>query len=134
MNSLKTFTIALIIAAHPAFGWERVCTFTFDKKYDGVHVGKVKVYRDREQTGWSYAVGLSDVSVAGHVCAKNERLTAYVGAKVKSSSGGYLDTGDLKVRGTKRQTYWKIFDNVLLKNCRDGARIWSSWTCEAVKK
>jgi hypothetical protein len=130
---MKTLAFILIVAALPAFGWERVCTFTFDKKYDGVHIGKVKVYRDRVAGSWSYAVGISGVSVSGHRCRNDQRLTAYVGARVSSSSAGFLETGDLKVRGKKRQTYWKIFDDARLKDCSEGARIWSSWVCERVK-
>jgi hypothetical protein len=129
---MKTLAIALFVAALPAFGWEKVCTFTFDKKYDGVRLGKVKVYRERDRGAWSYAVGLSSVKVSGHSCNEDERLTAYVGAKVKSSTGGFLDTGDLKVRGKKAETYWKIFDSVYLKDCKSGAKVWTSWACEKV--
>lgn len=130
---MKTLAIVLIFATLPAFAWEKVCTFTFDKKYDGVHIGKVKVYREKEDGVSSYAVGLSEVLVGGHECKKDERLTAYVGARVKSSSGGFLETGDLKVRGKKSDTYWKIFDGVRLKDCGQGAKVWSSWVCEKVK-
>ncbi len=130
---MKKLAIVVFVAALPAFGWQKVCTFTFDKNYDGVGIGKVQVYRKQQSERWNYAVGLSGVSVAGHKCAKDERLTAYVGAKVRSSSSGYLDTGDLKARGTKRQTYWKFFDDVNLRNCKDGARLWTSWICEKTK-
>ncbi len=130
---MKKLTITILCAALPAYGWQKVCTFTFDKKYDGVRIGKVNVFRQKETNSWSYAVGLSGVTVTAHDCAKDERLTAYVGAKVKSSSGGYLDTGDLKVRGKKRETYWKFFDEAHLKDCLEGARIWTSWICEKAK-
>jgi hypothetical protein len=130
---MKLLVIFLFVAALPAFGWEKVCTFTFDKKYDGVRIGMVKVYREKDGAVTSYAVGLSGVVVSGHTCKKDERLTGYVGATVKSSTGGFLETGDLKVRGTKAETYWKIFDGVRLKDCRQGAKVWSSWACEKTK-
>ena len=130
---MKKLAIMIFVAALPAFGWEKVCTFTFDKKYDGIHLGKVQVYREKDQGTWSYAVGLSGVSIAGHQCEKNERLTGYISAKVRSAAAGYLDTGDLKVRGSARQTYWKFFDKAFLRNCGNGVRIWTSWVCEKTK-
>lgn len=131
---MKTLIISAILLSVPAFGWEKVCTFTFDKVYDGVRVSKVKVYREKDGAGaYTYAVGLTGVKVTGHKCKDDERLTGYVSAKVKSSTGGYLDTGDLKARGNKAETYWKIFEEALLRDCLNGARIWASWACEKAK-
>src|SRR5690606_22874478 len=113
--------LALVICSLPAYGWEPVCQFTFNKEYDGVHVGKVSVFREwKGPQQWRFAVGVRGLSVKG-TCPGKARRTGYVLARVASSEGGFLDTGDILVTGQREETVWRVFDPVYLKDCADGA-------------
>ena len=109
--------------------WKGVCQFTFDKTYQGVHVGKVRLYKKPAGGAeWAFAIGITEVSLSGVECPKGSQLESYVGVNIKSGTGGYLDSGDLRVEPDKPKL-WKLFSGVFLNDCVGGARIWTSWFC-----
>lgn len=112
--------------------WKRWCKFTFDKTYQGVRVGTVRVYRRHHQGKWDFAVGISGVSLTPRQCEPGEKLMGFVGVRVKSSKGGYLDSGELPIPESSG-TLWKTFSSVLLKDCAGGAHLEAEWICSEIR-
>lgn len=120
----------LVFSAWSAQAWEPVCQFTFNKSYDGVQVGRVTVHKEWKAPGrWRFAVGINGLKVA-RLCPEGTKPKGYVGVRVESSQGGFLDTGDFVVEGPNPETVWRVFDPVYLADCREGAVVTSRWACE----